>query len=1123
MKCPRCQEENGPTAKFCNGCGLRLDVACPACGQPNPPGSRFCNECGQRLDPAAPPGMPGFSPPASPLPQHLAEKIRTARKTIDEGERKQVTVLFADLKGSMDLLAEHDPEEARKLLDPVLEHMMEAVHRFEGTVNQIMGDGIMALFGAPLAHEDHAVRACYAALRLQASVRRYAEIVRRREGVLLQVRVGLNSGEVVVRSIGSDLHMDYTAVGQTTHLASRMEQLAAPGSILLTAESVRLAEGYVEVKPLGPMMVKGLSAPVETYELTGTGSARTRFQAMAARGLSRFVGRDDEMEQLRRILERVRQGRGQLVGIVGEPGVGKSRLVFEAVHSHRVSGWLVLESSSVSYGKATSYLPVIDLLKGYFKIGDGDSDREIREKLTGKILTLDRSLEPMLTPLLALLDVPVEDATWAALDPRGRRQLTLDAIRRLLLREAQVQPLLLVFEDLHWIDAETQGLLDALLDSLPTARILLLTNYRPEYTHTWDSKTYYTRLRLDTLPAESAGELLDALLGPDRSLAPLKALLAARTGGNPLFLEEGVRVLVETKVLGGERGSYRLTQPFESVRVPSTVHAILASRIDRLPASEKRLLQTAAVIGKDFSFAILQAIADDSEETLRHQLGHLQAAEFLYETNLFPDLEYTFKHALTHEVAYGSLVQDRRRLLHAQVAEALEAQYPDRVSEHAEKLAHHSLRGEVWTKAGGYLRAAGAKATARSAYREAVNWYEQGLLALRHLPQERETLRRAIDLHFDLRNALWPLGEPERLLEHLQAAKAVAETLDDRLRLGWVQSYLTQYYRMTGDPDRAIAAAQEALALAASTADFGLQVATSAHLGPIYRERGDFSRAIEILSGTVDALTGQRALERFGLVGLPAVLLRFHLVWCQAELGQFVDAGARAEEALRIAEESGSPYNLMFAGVGAGILSLFRGEAAQAIPRLGRGLELCRAWSMPILLPVTASTLGSAYALTGQLGEALPLLEQAVEHATTMKLMTARSLFVTRLGEGYLLAGRGGDAMRVAGESLALAREQKERGHEAYALRLQGSAVAAADPADLAGALRHYQEARSLAEALGMRPLLARIELDSGVVYGRSGERQSARRRLEAAVALYREMDLEFWLRRAETELASLG
>ena len=436
---------------------------------------------------------------------------------------------------------------------------MEAVHRYEGTVNQVMGDGIMALFGAPLAHEDHAVRACYAALRMQQAVKQHAEGVRRRDGPTVQIRVGLNSGDVLVRAIGSDLRMDYSAVGQTTHLAARMEQLAEPGAIVLSPATLELVEGYVEVNSLGARAVKGLAEPVEVYELVGAGAVRSRLQAATARGLTRFVGREGELGQLRQALERARAGHGQVVAMVGDPGVGKSRLVYEVTHSPRTDGWLVLESASVSYGQAMSYWPVIDLLKGYFALQDQDGLGEIRDKVTGKVLALDALLQPTLPALLALLEVSVDDAAWQTLEPAQRRQRTLDAVKRLLLREARERPLLLLVEDLHWIDGESQALLDSLIESLPGARLLLLVTYRREYQHGWGQKSYYTQLRLDPLPPAGVDELLDVLLGDHPSLAPLTRLLIERAEGNPFFLEEGVRALVETRVLGGSRGHYSLT------------------------------------------------------------------------------------------------------------------------------------------------------------------------------------------------------------------------------------------------------------------------------------------------------------------------------------------------------------------------------------------------------------------------------------------------------------------------------------------------------------------------------------------------------------------------------------
>jgi class 3 adenylate cyclase len=425
--------------------------------------------------------------PLTYTPSYLAEKILTSRSAL-EGERKQVTVMFADLKGSTELIRDLDPEAAQRLLDPALQRMMDAVHRYEGTVNQVLGDGIMALFGAPLAHEDHAIRACYAALAMQAAMRRYAEDVRRSHGLEVQMRVVVHSGEVVVRAIGNDLHMDYSAVGQTTHLAARMEQLATPGSIRLTAAMLRLVEGLVQANALGPFPVKGLAEPVEVFELVGVSALRQRLQASVARGLTRFVGRQTELEALRQALERTEASQGQLVAVVGEAGVGKSRLVYEFVHSRHIQNWLVLESASVSYGKATPYFPVIDLLKRYCHLEARDDTRTIRAKVTGQVLTLDEALQETLPALLGLLDALPEDSAFLRLDPPQRRQHTLDALKRLLLRESQVQPLLLVFEDLHWIDTETQALLDSLVESLPTAQLLLVVNYRPEYQHGWGAR-----------------------------------------------------------------------------------------------------------------------------------------------------------------------------------------------------------------------------------------------------------------------------------------------------------------------------------------------------------------------------------------------------------------------------------------------------------------------------------------------------------------------------------------------------------------------------------------------------------------------------------------------------------
>ena len=1120
MKCSQCQQEAPLEAAFCPKCGAKLSVACPQCGAANAPDDNFCRKCGARLAVASTSFAMRLAAPRSYTPQHLAERILTSKSAL-EGERKQVTVLFADLKGSMELLADRDPEEARKLLDPVLEHMMEAVHRYEGTVNQVMGDGIMALFGAPLAHEDHALRACYAALRMQELVKRYAEDARHAHGVNVQIRVGLNSGEVVVRAIGSDLHMDYTAVGQTTHLAARMEQFASPGSILLTPSTLELVEGYVAVTPLGPIPVKGLADAVDVFEVTGVGPARTRLQAAARRGLTRFVGRDVEVEQLRRALELAGSGHGQVAAVVGEAGVGKSRLFYEFTQSHRAGSWLVIEAGSVSYGRATSYLPVIDLLQAYFQIETRDDHRKIREKVTGKLLTLDRSLEVTVPAILALLDVPVEDEQWEALDPPQRRQRTLDAVKRLLLRESQVQPLLLVFEDLHWIDTESQTLLDSLVETLGGARVLLLVNYRPEYEHRWGGKTYYTQLRIDPLRSESAEDLLGSLLGSDAGLPPLKQLLIARTEGNPFFLEESVRTLVETRALAGERGAYHLTRDVTAIQVAPTVQAVLAARLDRLPPEEKRLLQAAAVIGKDVPSVLLRAIAELSDEELHRSLARLQAAEFLYETSLFPDPEFTFKHALTHDVAYGSLLQDRRRAVHARIVEAIEAAYSDRLAEHAERLAHHAFKGETWEKALLYLRQAGAKAIARCAYRQAVAYLDQALVSLQHLPGSREMIEQAIDVRLDLRNAHMPLGEHDQMVEHIRAAEPLANTLYDRSRLARVLAYMGTNFFIARDHHRAIDTIDRGLAVAVGLDDFRLETELNSRLAMVYHALGNYPRALSLTRRNIEVLTGDRVYQAFTGPNLTAVISHAFLGRCLAELGQFEEAVPLAEEGVRIAEAIEYLNSLVVALCRLGAIQLLRGDLAAAIPVLERDVRLCQTAEILTVSAWATPCLGMAYALSGQPSEAIPLLEQAVEHGSKGTGDHAWQIGVT--GEGYLLAGQIDKAAKLADHALGLSRDGKERGYEAWALRLLGEIASRRDPPEVVQAEDHYHQAFGLADELGMRPLVAHCHLGLGKLYGRTGKRVEAREHLTTAMTMYREMDMRFWLEKAEAEMRELG
>ena len=1090
MLCPRCRHDNPTGSKFCLGCGARLGLTCASCGVDLPVGSRFCNNCGGRVSADAAP-QPQYATPEAYTPLYLADKILRSKGAL-EGERKQVTVLFADLKGSLELLADRDPEEARRLLDPVLERMMEAVHHYEGTVNQVMGDGIMALFGAPVAHEDHAVRACFAALRMQRRINLYADELQRGGSAPVQIRVGLNSGEVVVRSIGSDLRMDYTAVGQTTHLAARMEQMAKPGSILVTGDALKLAEGYVRVRPLGPVSVKGLESSQQVYEVTGIGTARSRLQASAARGLSRFVGRASEMQQLALALDRGAAGHGQTVAIVGEAGVGKSRLIWEFARSHRTYGWLVLESSSVSYGKATPYLPVRELLKAYLRIQERDDQREIRERVAGRLLLLDRALEPLLVPLLALLDLPVEDAAWEALDPRERRQRILEAVKRLLLWETQVQPLLVIFEDLHWIDSETQALLDGLVESLPTARILLLVNYRPEYQHTWGHKTYYLQMRIDPLPPASADELLSALLGRDLALEPLKRLLIARTDGNPFFLEESVQTLVETQVLVGERGAYRLARAPESLLIPATAQAVLAARIDRLPPEDKHLLQSAAAIGKHVPFALLHAIADLDEDALRQQLSRLQAAEFLYEASLFPDLEYRFKHALTHEVAYGSLVHERRRQLHARISTAIEQRYHDRLGEHLERLAHHAVHAGLTEKAVQYSREAGVKAVARSAFREAVDLLQQASRLLDELPETGHMLTEDLSIRMALGPALMATrGAGAAEVEACyRRAQQLCERLGDHSRLFPVLWGLWYVHHSRGDYARARELAEQVLRVAKIAGDPAFLLEANHAMWSTSVAMGRPAEAAEYLEqGLALDEPGQR--RSWWLYGThdPRVCCR-HMLAIACWLRGYPEQALKwAVEQVRLAVELDHAFTTMMALYGAAWVHYHRGDTEAATERAQAAVALGRARGFSVWPEHAEILLARLKVDQGLVKDGVAQAEEAFSRGTAPGWTWAAVVSSALLAGAYAKAGQPDKGLCIIG---TLAARDVEGFYEPELRRLHGELLRTSAP-DARAAESCFRRAIELARTRQEQSLELRAVMSLCRLLRTDGRRDEAR------------------------------
>jgi class 3 adenylate cyclase/tetratricopeptide (TPR) repeat protein len=938
MRCSKCGTESTSGKKFCPECGAPLSSRCAKCGADSSPTAKFCEDCG------APLGVPAAasSKKSNDSPIRVAD---SPASEILQGERKTVTALFADIKGSTELEQDLDPEEARAIVDPALKLMIDAVHRYDGYVVQSTGDGIFALFGAPAAHEDHPQRALHAALRMQEELKKYSARLRETGNLPLEARVGVNTGEVVVRSITTGAgHAEYTPIGHTNNLASRMQALAPTGSIAISEQTRNFVEGYFQLKPLGPTKVKGVTDPVNVYEVTGLGPLRSRLERAAGRGLSRFVGRQAEMASLKRAAEQAKAGRGQIAAAIAEAGVGKSRLFFE-FKAENQSGWMALQAFSVSHGKASAYLPVIDLLHCYFGIDrDDDDSRKRREKVNGKVLTLDRSLEDVLPYLHALLGLSDENNPLAQMDAQVRKRRTLEAIKRILVRESLNQPLILIFEDLHWIDEESQAFLNLLADSIAIAKILLLVNYRPEYHHQWGSKTCYSQLRLDPLGNRSAEEMLSALLGDSAQLAALKKLITEKTEGNPFFMEEMVQVLLDEGALKRDGAAVRLTKRLSELKIPPTVQAILAARIDRLPPDEKDLLQTLAVTGKDFSLSLVREVIKQPDDEINRMLNNLQLAEFIYEQPTAGDLEYTFKHALTQEVAYTSILAERRRALHLRIGVALETLYSQRLDDRVEQLAYHFTRGGNAQKALEYLERAGRRAEERSANTEAVSHFSAALELLRAMPPSPQRAERELSLLLALGPSInvtrgWDSPEVEGVYRR---ARELCQEAGETPQLLPALFGLAGYYIIRGEYNSAREFTAQNLNLARRTEDPDVLLEAHHYLAAMQTYAGELTLARESQD---EVITHYDRKTHHPLVHLyagddPAACCLGHKAWTLWLMGYPEQALQTAQAALHLAQELSHPFSLAQATWHNAWLHGVRGERAHAIAQAQAAIAL---------------------------------------------------------------------------------------------------------------------------------------------------------------------------------------
>ncbi len=1044
MDCSRCHTENPTGAKFCVECGTVMSQRCSQCGAEPPPKAKFCPECGVALISQAK-GEKQNQPPVAYTPRHLAERILAEREAMaargaPDGERKTITALFADLKGSTALLEDLDPEEARQIIDPILQLLMDAVHRYEGYVAQALGDGIFALFGAPLAHEDHAHRALFAALRMQEEMRRVGEQRRREGGTPLLLRVGVNTGEVVVRSIRKDdLHTDYVPVGHSTNIAARMEQLATPGAIVVSEQTHKLTEGYFEFKALGEAHLKGVSAPLNIYEVTGVSPFRTKLQVAARRGLARFIGRQSEMAYLQGALEQAKTGCGQIVGVMGEPGVGKSRLFYEFIRLYGRTPFLVLETFSVSHGKAYPYLPLIDLLKNYFQLGVHDDERQRREKITGRVLTLDRSLEDILPYLLFLLGLAEPTSSLQQMDPQIRRQRTFDAIKRLLLRESLNQPLIVVFEDLHWLDAETQAFLSLLSESLATAHVLLLVNYRPEYRHEWDNKTSYTQLRLDPLGREQAEEMLTVLLGEAgmTQAAPLRQFILDKTEGNPFFMEEIVQELREQGLLAPNVGA-----PLPAnLRIPTTVQGVLTARIDRLLPEEKALLQTLAVIGKEFSWNLLKQVVRQPEDQLQPLLSRLQSAEFIYEQPAFPDVEYVFKHALTQEVAYNSLLHERRKGLHESTARAIEEVYRHKIDDHYSELAHHYSRSGDTQKAVDYLYLAGQQAVQRSANQEAINHLTTALELLKILPDKPERVQQELALQL-------LVGVPLQIIKG-HAAPEVGETYNRILELcGQVGETdhlfpalfgLWRFYFLRTDARKAHELAEQMMRLAQNSQDPSLLLqarqamgASLFYLAKLRQSQQHLEQGIALY----DLKKHRSHAFRYGVdPGVYCLCFAAWNLWC---LGYPDQALKSLQDALRLAYELVHPYTLAFALNINAIVHQLRQEEAAVRDQTEALRTLSTEHGFVYRAAVATIMRGWVLAAAGQREEGVVQMQEGLAAQRATGSETAAPYFLALQAETYGKMEQPEEGLATLAEALAVLQKTGEQWYEAELYRLKG-------------------------------------------------------------------------------------
>ena len=1058
--------------------------------------------------------------PANYTPKHLADKILAARASL-EGERKQVTVLFADVKDFTSISEKLDPEDVNDLISECMVFLTEEIHRYEGTIAQFLGDGLLALFGAPIAHEDAPQRALYAALGMCERLREYALKLKQR-GIDFNMRIGLNTGLVVVGKIGDDLTMENTAMGDTVNLASRMESTAEPGTIQVSENTYCLTEGYFDFQPLGDIEVKGRKEPVKAYRLLGIGRIKTRLGVSEMRGLTPFVGRRKELDQLMDCYGKAKSGQGQVVGIVGEPGVGKSRLLLQLRSVLPQGECTYLEGDCHHYGDTVAYLPMLDILGAYFGIEEDELQLLSQKKLKQRISQLDERLMAVLPPLQELLSLKVDDESYLRLDPQRRRERTFEAIRTLLFRESQNKPLILVVEDLHWIDKTSEEFLDYLIARLAGAHVLCLLLYRPEYTNPWTSKTYYSQVRVDELSAETSAEMVEAILKGGKAAQDLTQLILDRAAGNPLFMEEFTHTLLERGYIERKDGHYMLTVKPSDIQVPETVQGIIAARMDRLEKDLKETMQMASVIGREFTFSILHNVTS-MREKLEAYLSELQALEFIHEKTAFPELEYIFKHALTQEVAYMSLLLKKRRQIHQRIAEAIEELYPNRLGEFYELLAHHYSRSDNLVKAYQYLKLSGDKASRNYSLREALRSYKEALNVLNKLPATEENRKAGVEVRLLMDFPMLGLGYPEDSLEILHEGERLSKELGDEKSLTNFRWIMSCCYTTKGQALEGIRYGESAFKRAKEAGDIYQMVASGCELSISNIVLGEASRVVEVASEVIALLEKTRRESDY--FGRPFNTYSTILGICgvaKGVLGNFMEAEALCQKALGFARQIDNRYSLALAEGYYGQVLAIKGEGQQALEHFQEGMKYAEAMQFMLLRAPLEFGLGLGYFLLGDLEAARSQLERAIEFQREVGALLIFGLTHATLGMVQFFSGDLGGAQTSFEEALKIAQHNREKHTEGLSQILLGAILGTADVSQSAKAEEYILRGTSLLEEQGLRPYCAIGYLLLGQHYVGTGRREEGLQYLRKALGMYEEMGMDYYASMARVALENL-